>query len=633
MKNKYNPMVKICACCFMVIFTALAAAAAAAIGYMCINIGAYRSDYQNTERYHGSISSDSYYICRYYSLNQKSETESLNAEEQYELDYSRRELFPPAGTNTVWFLTDQSGKLLLSNLENTADAFNRIASLTGNRYKQRTVQQDETTSYYVVIGLRANQIAEDKYSIQLDEFRQARHWFLPLIVIGGVFLLLGIVLFGYMIAAVGHKKGVEGITLCAFDRIWVEPLLLIEFLLAVFFLSILANSTEFVQGMIITAFILIVSLPIFFSFVRRYKAKMLYKTSLMHLLVRLFRTVMRRLPSMAAVIGILAAYGLLQLVLIIAIANGASFAVVLWFLSNIGMIAFVCVIAVQLDDIRKAISRMGAGELGELIRENTVPFFKGVARNINSTSNAINLAVERAMQSERMKTELIANVSHDIKTPLTSIISYVDLLKTTEIKDEKALEYINVLDRKSRRLGQLMSDLVDASKVTTGNVSVHMEVINLGELVKQAGGEFESRLEQHGITLICNLPDTPVCVHADGRHMWRVLDNLFGNASKYALDGTRVYVDVSVIGQDVLMSIKNISRDQLNIRPDELMERFVRGDRSRYTEGSGLGLSIARSLVELQQGAMDILIDGDLFKVVIRLKKSDQPCEAAGILD
>ena len=220
-----------------------------------------------------------------------------------------------------------------------------------------------------------------------------------------------------------------------------------------------------------------------------------------------------------------------------------------------------------------------------------------MAHNLNSSGSAIKIAVEHATQSERMKSELITNVSHDIKTPLTSIINYVDLLKTTGITDPKALEYVDVLERKSKRLAQLMADLVEASKVTSGAVGVHMESLNLGELVKQAGGEFE------------------------GRHMWRVLDNLFGNAVKYALDNTRIYVDLADLGNEVVLSMKNISRDPLNIHPDELMERFTRGDSARVGEGSGLGLSIARSLMELQNGTLDLQIDGDLFKVVLALKK------------
>ena len=316
---------------------------------------------------------------------------------------------------------------------------------------------------------------------------------------------------------------------------------------------------------------------------------------------------------------------LLELLLILGMSSGSFIAVFLFFSTNLSVAVMICLGFIQYHQICKVTEKMAAGELENRINENTVPFFHHIAHNLNSTGEAMTHAVEKATQSERMKTELITNVSHDIKTPLTSIISYVGLLRTTDIRDPKALEYIDVLDRKSRRLGQLMVDLVEASKVTSGNISVNMEVINLGELIKQAGGEFESRLEDRNIRLVSALPETPVFVYADGRHMWRVLDNLFGNASKYALDGTRVYVDLSVIGRDVLISIKNISRDPLNIRPEELMERFVRGDESRNTEGSGLGLSIARSLMELQRGSMNILIDGDLFKVVLSLPLVDVP--------
>ena len=166
-----------------------------------------------------------------------------------------------------------------------------------------------------------------------------------------------------------------------------------------------------------------------------------------------------------------------------------------------------------------------------------------------------------------------------------------------------------------------MADLVEASKVTAGAVTVNMESLNLGELLKQASGEFESRFEERGMQLMCRLPEQPVLVYADGRHMWRVLDNLFGNAVKYALDGTRIYVDLADLGNEVVLSMKNISRDPLNMQEEELMERFVRGDRARVGEGSGLGLSIARSLMELQNGTMTIQIDGDLFKVILTLRK------------
>lgn len=296
--------------------------------------------------------------------------------------------------------------------------------------------------------------------------------------------------------------------------------------------------------------------------------------------------------------------------------------VVLWLLLKVLEGGLVLFVVLSMRTLQAGGRQLAAGHLDyKVSTEHLRGPFREHGENLNNIRQGIQHAVEEQMKSERMKTELITNVSHDIKTPLTSIINYVDLLKTTGITDPKALEYVDVLERKSKRLAQLMADLVEASKVTSGAVGVHMESLNLGELVKQAGGEFEERFAERGIQLMCRLPDQPVLVYADGRHMWRVLDNLFGNAVKYALDNTRIYVDLADLGNEVVLSMKNISRDPLNIHPDELMERFTRGDSARVGEGSGLGLSIARSLMELQNGTLDLQIDGDLFKVVLALKK------------
>ena len=221
------------------------------------------------------------------------------------------------------------------------------------------------------------------------------------------------------------------------------------------------------------------------------------------------------------------------------------------------------------------------------------------------------------MKSERLKTELITNVSHDIKTPLTSIINYVDLLKKEDIKDEKIKEYIDILDVKSQRLKKLTEDLVEASKASSGNVKLNIESINIKELINQTIGEFKDRLESRNLQIETDMPHEDVRIDADNRYMFRIMENLFSNISKYAQENSRVYIDVKKTNKKVNISIKNISKDRLNISSDELMQRFVRGDKSRYTEGSGLGLSIAKSLTELQRGTFDIVIDGDLFKVVM----------------
>ena len=226
------------------------------------------------------------------------------------------------------------------------------------------------------------------------------------------------------------------------------------------------------------------------------------------------------------------------------------------------------------------------------------------------------------MKSERFKAELITNVSHDLKTPLTSIINYVNLLKSTQQTDPKAQEYIEVLDRKSQRLKKLTEDLVEASKASTGALSVNRERIGMSQLLSQALGEYEEKLEERRLTVVCTEPEGESYVYADGRHLWRVIDNLLGNCAKYALEGTRIYIELIRGKGSVTLAIKNVSREALNIPAERLMERFVRGDTSRTTEGSGLGLSIARSLTELQGGTFELAVDGDLFKAVVTLPQS-----------
>lgn len=236
---------------------------------------------------------------------------------------------------------------------------------------------------------------------------------------------------------------------------------------------------------------------------------------------------------------------------------------------------------------------------------------------VNSLGEGMKAAVQEQMKSERLKADLITNVSHDIKTPLTSIINYVDLLKRENIENEKAKDYIRVLDEKSQRLKQLTEDLVEASKISSGNIKLEFMNLNLNELVQQVNGEFAERFEGRNLDLICILQPEPLLIRADSRRIWRVLENLYVNVCKYAMPGTRVYVDAIKKDGKIQFSIKNISENPLNFQADELTERFIRGDVSRSTEGSGLGLSIAKNLTVLQHGSFNIYLDGDLFKVTI----------------
>ena len=261
--------------------------------------------------------------------------------------------------------------------------------------------------------------------------------------------------------------------------------------------------------------------------------------------------------------------------------------------------------------------RMSKGELDTKVEDKLLlGSFEEYAAHLNALADVAVEAAKKQMKSERMKAELVTNVSHDIKTPLTSIINYVDLLQKAE-NQEQAEEYLEVLNRQSQRLKKLIEDLMEMSKASTGNMAVDLMRVNAVEAINQALGEFSEKLEKAQLTPVFNPPEEPVMMTADGRLTWRVLSNLLGNAVKYALPGTRLYIDLVEVNGQVLISLKNISREQLNVSTEELMERFVRGDASRNTEGSGLGLNIAKSLMELQKGQLQLLVDGDLFKATL----------------
>lgn len=297
-------------------------------------------------------------------------------------------------------------------------------------------------------------------------------------------------------------------------------------------------------------------------------------------------------------------------------------AVLIAIVYNVALFVALCFGAWQMKTLKAAGERMARGEIDEKIDTQQMYWeFKKHAENLNSIGDGMAAAVEQRMKSERLKTELITNVSHDIKTPLTSIVNYVDLLQKPHTPEQES-EYLEVLDRQSKRLQKLTEDLVEASKASTGNMNVNLERTNTREIIEQSLAEYGRRMEQGNLTVIVNIPDEAPRAMADGRLLWRVLDNLFNNVCKYALAGTRVYIDAGIEGNEAVISVKNISRDPLNVSADELMERFVRGDSSRHTEGSGLGLNIVQSLITLMHGKFSLSVDGDLFKAEIRLPEA-----------
>ena len=294
-----------------------------------------------------------------------------------------------------------------------------------------------------------------------------------------------------------------------------------------------------------------------------------------------------------------------------------AFWALLLFGSLLWDMAIICYGAYSYGTILKGVRTMAAGDLHTGVNAKfLLGPYQTCAEDLNTVAEVAVEAARKQMRSERMRAELVTNVSHDIKTPLTSVINYIDLLQQAENR-EQTEQYLTVLDRQAQKLKKLIDDLMDMSKASTGNMSVNIEQLDAAEAVSQALGEFSDRLEENSLSAVLRKPETPVPVLADGRLLWRVLHNLMNNVVKYALPGTRVYVDVEQMADGAKISLKNISKEPLNISAEELTERFVRGDASRNTEGSGLGLNIAQSFMQLQKGTMEVTVDGDLFKVTL----------------
>ena len=308
------------------------------------------------------------------------------------------------------------------------------------------------------------------------------------------------------------------------------------------------------------------------------------------------------------------------------------------FFTRGGFLAFLLLIAVnggalylllnmirQMRTLSAAGQAMANGDLSYCVDTSDMKReFREHGENLNSIGRGMAIAVNERMKSERFKTELITNVSHDLKTPLTSIVTYIDLLQKEDMQDEKAKEYIDTIARQSKKLKKLTEDLIDASKASSGALNVNMERVNISELLRQSSAEYGERMEAVNITPVVNMPEEDIYVRADGRLLWRVVENLLQNICKHGMPGTRAYLEARTENGRAVVSFKNISQQQLNIPVEELLERFVQGDESRSRGGSGLGLSIAESLTELMKGKLKLSLDGDLFKVELWFDEDKQ---------
>lgn len=333
------------------------------------------------------------------------------------------------------------------------------------------------------------------------------------------------------------------------------------------------------------------------------------------------------------VMGSFAAANLFSLLLLAFFVNvfsevGFIIGMVLYLIPIAALLVYLVHNDQQIDLAVKGLARIQGGDLSHKLALKGSHMFKTLSEGINNLSDALDNAVKKALQSERMKTELITNVSHDLKTPLTSIINYVDLLKREGLDSPQAAHYLSILDQKSEQLKKLTLDLFDAAKAASGSITVELAPLHSLDFVNQLIGEYEDRLSEANLQLVTKLEPTPDFLCADGRHLWRVFDNLLGNIVKYAAPHSRVYLELYPENDGVAICLKNMSNSPLNMPAEMLLERFKRGDESRSTEGSGLGLSIALSLCELQNGRLNLAIDGDLFKVTVWLPSHCGPTES-----
>ncbi len=444
----------------------------------------------------------------------------------------------------------------------------------------------------------------------------------------------------FLFCAAGHRAGTDGISFNWQDRV---PLDLYLCLAAILFCLAMIPAVSAIGGMPMALEIatcclsilggMVIVLATLLTLATRFKKGKWWRNTicwrLWRWLARVWRKCWRGFKELLAILPmtwrtILAAMGVLgtqSLLCLFILESGDGFE---FFLLTAALDAVLVIgtawLSLQLQQVRDMGSALAAGDLEAQLNTEKMYFdVKRHAEDLNAIGVGMNKAVEQRLKSERLKTELITNVSHDIKTPLTSIVNYVDLLKKEELSPAAA-EYVSVLDRQSHRLKKLTEDLVEASKASTGNMTVSLEPIVVNEIIHQAIGDYDEKLAAGKLEVIVNTYEGNLMALADGRLLWRVLDNLLSNVCKYAMAGTRVYVDLGTKDGKVFLSMKNISRDPLNVSADELMERFVRGDASRHTEGSGLGLNIARSLMDLMGGGFNLSVDGDLFKAELTLK-------------
>lgn len=516
-----------------------------------------------------------------------------------------------------------------TTVETTAD--DHPADLPGSKVHAYISYQRFDYAHVTITGyIRQTLAAKDRiyfeayYTNLLVENRNTLIWLTAVLFV----LCLALVIF--LLCAAGHKEGVEGIHLNWVDRIPLDLYLALALAIGscVLMLGIDATGVDFVPAAILLTILLALAVLLVMSVLMtlstRFKSGAFWKNTLVYrclcLLFRMGKGLKDGLSYCAKHLHLYWQAGLIfagvtLLEFLVVAAFGSESICVIWFLAKLVETPLLVLILISLQKLKAGGEALAEGNLNASVDlRHMYGVLKHHGENLNSIAQGMQKAVQQQLKSERFRTDLITNVSHDIKTPLTSIVNYVDLLKKEDVQPEKAKEYIAVLDRQSARLKKLTEDLVEASKASSGTLPVHLEAVDVNVLLSQVSGEYQSRFELCKLEPIVKLSSEDPQILADGKLLWRVFDNLLSNICKYAMPGTRVYFTSEVQDGRVSISFKNISNYPLDITADELLERFVRGDSSRSTEGSGLGLSIAQSLTSLQKGTFDLVVDGDLFK-------------------
>lgn len=622
--------------------------------------------YSNTE---GSPASDGYesyessensdIIERHTYVGNVSDAESITAAEQEALSSGNLEKYLDLGDSVslggeTYVPVERAEQYAKWMIE---DALSETERLQEEAAEETLAERNKR----IVVTLTVNPSLskEDEYALiyhQAEQFYDNRN-VIPVVCCAGT--ILALLCFIFLLCSAGHKNGREGITPSAIHEIHLDVYTVvvavgafIGLYLAVGWIGVNSSMINLIVLVVLFAAEVIWCTLYFMELAIRLKMGKWWQNTILYRVFRFFGRfckgffrgivkLIRGIPVVWRTVLLCLAVCVAEFFGLMLFYHDTGVLLFFWAIEKVILCGAITFVALMCKELQEGSEALSDGDLNhKLDTSHMVLSFKEHGENLNRIGEGISGAVEQRMKSEHLKTELITNVSHDIKTPLTSIINYADLIgkeasgdakdtgdgagtETAQEREQHISEYAEVLLRQSQKLKKLLDDLLEASKATTGNLEVHPEVCDVSVLLSQAVGEYEQRFAEKKLETIVKQPEETVKVMADGRHLWRVFDNLLNNIYKYAQEGSRVYLNVEHDGQNVSIIFRNMSAYPLEMSPEELEERFTRGDRSRHMEGNGLGLSIAKSLTELQNGDMQIVTDGDLFKVVITLPETE----------